>query len=106
MFPYESERNGMTVKMKTQEAKEIYKIRGQTIEPVFGDIKENKGFSGFLTRGIETVRTEFNIICAARNIKRIWVHLQEKNRAIRDSFHRLLQKSQYFIKYHFAVSYT
>src|SRR3989338_1753359 len=53
MLPYEGERNAMIEKMKTDKAKEIYKIRGQTVEPVFGDIKENKGLSAFLTRGIE-----------------------------------------------------
>ena len=105
MLPYEGERNAMIEKMKTDKAKEIYKIRGQTVEPVFGDIKENKGLSTFLTRGIEGVRSEFNIICAARNIKSIWVHLREKSRAVRNSFQRLLKKSQCFIRYHFAVSY-
>ena len=105
MLPYEGERNVMTVKMKTQKAKEIYKIRGQTIEPVFGDIKENKGLSAFLTRGLQGVRTEFNIICTARNIKSIWVHLQEKSRALRNSYQRLLKKSQCFIRYHFAARY-
>ena len=77
MFPYEAERNAMAAKMKTQQAKEIYRLRQQIVEPVIGDIKENKGLRGFLTRGIRTVRAEFNIVCAAVNIKRIWLALQE-----------------------------
>jgi len=82
IFPYEAERNGMIAKMKTPQAKDIYRIRGQTVEPVIGDIKENKGLRAFLTRGIESVRSEFNIICAARNIKRIWNHFQAPKRLI------------------------
>jgi len=82
IFPYEAERNAMIDKMKTSQAKAIYRIRGQTVEPVLGDIKENKGLRAFLTRGIESVRSEFNIVCAARNLKRIWSHFQTPKRLI------------------------
>jgi hypothetical protein len=41
----------MREKMKTPRAKEIYALRSRTVEPVFGDIKENKGLTSFLTRG-------------------------------------------------------
>lgn len=57
--------------MKTSEAKEIYKLRKQIVEPVFGDIRENKGINAFLTRGLKPVKTEFNLICAANNIIRM-----------------------------------
>jgi hypothetical protein len=70
----------MIAKMSTAEAKEIYKVRRQTVEPVFGDIKENKGMTEFLTRGIKSVRSEFNLLCMARNIKRIWTILRDKAR--------------------------
>src|SRR5208283_2737204 len=78
VFPYEKERNAMIAKMGTAEAKEIYKVRQQTVEPVFGDIKGNKGMTEFLTRGIKSVRSEFNLVCMARNIKRIWTSLRDK----------------------------
>ncbi len=77
-YPYEKERNAMTEKMKTKQAKETYKLRAITVEPSFGDIKENKGMRGFLTRGIETVKTEFNLVCAACNLKKTWIELQKK----------------------------
>jgi len=64
--------------MRTAEAQGIYKLRRQTVEPVFGDIKANKGVTEFLTRGIKAVRTEFNLACIARNIKRIWSQLRDK----------------------------
>ncbi len=79
MFPHEMQRNAMTAKMATDKAKEIYKLRQQIIEPVFGDIKENKGMRTFLTRGLKTVRGEFQLICAAVNIKKIWARIRYNN---------------------------
>jgi hypothetical protein len=79
MFPHERERNAMAAKMATDRAQEIYKLQQQIIEPVFGDIKETKGMRGFLTRGIKTVKGEFNLFCAAVNIKRIWARMKDKN---------------------------
>jgi transposase len=78
-FPYERERNAMNEKMNTKKGKEIYKLRAITVEPVFGDIKENKGMRAFLTRSIETVKTEFNLVCTASNLKKIWIELQKIN---------------------------
>jgi hypothetical protein len=50
---------------------EIYNLRRQIVEPVFGDIRENKGVTSFITRSLKTVKTEFNLICTANNIRRI-----------------------------------
>ena len=77
-FPYRIERNAMNERMNTEKGKETYKLRALTVEPEFGDIKENKGMRGFLTRGIRTVRTEFNLVCTACNLKKIWIELQRK----------------------------
>ncbi len=71
-YPEDVELNAMREKMKTVEAKERYRIRKQSVEAVIGDIKENKGVRSFLTRGLEGVKSEFNLICAACNIRRIW----------------------------------
>jgi len=45
MYPCEAEWNAMVAKMKTPQAKEVYKLRQQIMEPVIGDIKENQGES-------------------------------------------------------------
>ncbi len=74
----------MAEKMKTQLAKETYKLRQQIVEPVLGDMKENKGFRAFLTRRIKAVKAEFNIICTALNVKRIWTSLRGINRERRE----------------------
>jgi transposase len=85
-YPYEQERNSMNEKMNTEKGKRIYKLRAITVEPVFGDIKENKGIREFITRGIKTVQTEFNLVCTASNLKKIWISLQKKNSKYRDTF--------------------
>ena len=77
---FEEERNAMVAKMKTREAKEIFRLRAQTVEPTIGDIKENKGVRSFLTRGITAVRAEFNLVCTAVNLKRIWLAAKLKNK--------------------------
>ena len=82
MYPYEKERKAMEEKMQTSEAKEIYKLRKQIVEPVFGDIKENKGITNFLTRGLNTVKTEFNLICSGNNIKRFHKKKQEAEQQV------------------------
>ena len=95
MFPHEVALNGMRMKMKTPEAKEAYKLRQQIVEPVLGDIKENKGIRGFLTRGIQKVKAEFNIICAAMNMKRIWILFKEKKWEKSSFYSRLFFKKSY-----------
>ena len=71
MYPYEKERKVMNEKMQTSRAKEIFKLRKEIVEPVFGDIKENKGITSVLTRGLKTVKNEFNLISTANNISRM-----------------------------------
>ena len=70
----------MREKMKTPGAKEIYAMHSRTVEPVFGDIKENKGLISFLTRGIERVKVEFNLTCIASNLKKIEGLLKENRK--------------------------
>jgi len=60
----------MNDKMETEESKAIYKKRKVIVEPVFGQIK-NSGFRGFSVRGKEKVASEFSLVCATHNIKKI-----------------------------------
>jgi transposase len=78
MYPHEAARNMMIAKMKTQEARELYKLRRQTVEPAIGDLKENQGLRAFLVRGVQGARTEFNLACAARNLRKIWICFKKK----------------------------
>ena len=62
----------MRDKMETDEAKKVYSLRKITVEPVYGNIKQNLGFREFLLRGKEKVKIEFNLVCIAHNLMKIW----------------------------------
>ena len=51
-----------------------YRLRKQTVEPVFGQIKEARGFRRFLHRGMEKVRAEWRFICTAHNVLKLAAH--------------------------------
>lgn len=77
-FPYDEERRTLKEKMKTPKAKKIYNKRKETVEPVFGDIRENKGMINFLTRGLKKAKTEFNLVCIGSNIRRMQTLMYNK----------------------------
>ena len=60
----------ITDKMKTEEAKEMLKKRKGIIEPIFGIFKYDLGFTGFLTRGFESVKAEFSLVSLTYNFRR------------------------------------
>jgi len=63
----------MAHRLKTREGKQLYALRKQTVEPVFGIIKAVLGFRQFLRRGLEAVRQEWTMVCLAWNFKRMAV---------------------------------
>jgi hypothetical protein len=48
-----------------------YRLRKQIVEPVFGQIKQARGFRQFLLRGIKKVRAEWAMICTAHNLTKL-----------------------------------
>ena len=58
--------------LKSKIGKEIYKKRKQTVEPVFGIIKEILGFRRFSLRGEEETNAEWSLVCTAYNLKRFF----------------------------------
>jgi transposase len=48
-----------------------YRLRKQIVEPVFGQIKQARGFRQFLLRGVENVRDEWALICTAHNLLKL-----------------------------------
>ena len=58
--------------MNTPEAKKIYSLRKITVEPSFGNIKQNLGFREFLLRGLEKVKIEMNLVSIAHNLQKIY----------------------------------
>ena len=54
--------------METQEAKAVYRLRGQTIEIVFADLKEHRGFRRFSGHGLTRARTELALEVLVHNL--------------------------------------
>ena len=50
----------MAAKLQTEEGKEIYRQRKKIVEPVFGRMKFNLRFRGFLLRGLDEAGGEFD----------------------------------------------
>jgi hypothetical protein len=48
-----------------------YRLRKQVVEPVFGQIKQARGFRQFLLRGLENVRGEWAMVCTAHNLLKL-----------------------------------
>jgi hypothetical protein len=51
-----------------------YRKRSQTIEPMFGHTKHNRGMSRFHRRGRSAVRTEWRLITATHNLMKLHSH--------------------------------
>jgi len=67
----------MAHRVATQEGRLLYKQRQQTVEPVFGIIKEAMGFRRFSLRGLVKVRLEWTLVTLAYNVKRLF-HLKAR----------------------------
>jgi hypothetical protein len=67
----------MKEKLKTDAGKAVYKLRSQTVETVFGIIKEVMGFRSFGLRGLEKMQGEWELVCMAYNCKRLHKMMQK-----------------------------
>ena len=62
----------MAHRLTTPEGKQLYALRKQVPEPVFGIIKSVLGFRQFLLRGLDRVRGEWSLVTMAWNLKRMF----------------------------------
>ena len=62
----------MQRKLETKAGAAVYATRKFIVEPVFGQIKQARGFRQFLLRGIEKVRAEWALICMTHNVLRVF----------------------------------
>jgi transposase len=62
----------MKQKLKTEAGRELYRMRKAIVEPVFGQIKEWRGFRRFLLRGLQKVRAEWKLICLTHNLLKLF----------------------------------
>ena len=61
----------MRDKLKRAGYRSRYRLRKQIVEPVFGQIKQARGFRQFLLRGIDKVSAEWALICTAHNLTKL-----------------------------------
>ncbi|MGZ6692578.1 MAG: transposase [Solirubrobacteraceae bacterium] len=63
--------NWMRTVLNSDNGRERYAKRKQTVEPLYGDTKHNKGFIRFHRRGRIKVRTEFRLLMMAHNLTKV-----------------------------------
>ena len=61
----------MAAKLASTQGRALYKLRQQTVEPVFGIIKAVLGFTRFSLRGLDKVTGEWDLVTLAYNCKRL-----------------------------------
>lgn len=66
-----SARARMERKLLTKRGKALYKKRGQTVEPVFGQMKGSQGADEFRMRGLDLCNGEWNLHSATHNLKKL-----------------------------------
>ncbi len=71
-----STRERMRRKLTTQRGRRLYEQRRWMIEPVFGDVKENRGIRRFQRRGFDACASEWKLIAATHNLRKLYRHRQ------------------------------
>ncbi len=82
--PREHLMEDMRKKLRTEEGKELYQERMSTVEPVFGQMKQNRGFTEFLLRGKNKAKVEFLIMCTVHNIEKIAGFLKRRAKDVKE----------------------
>jgi len=67
-------RAAMTAKLASDDDKACYAKRKETIEPVFGQLKEQQGARRFLRRGLAACEAEWKLLCGTHNLLKLWRH--------------------------------
>jgi transposase len=76
--PSESRSDGlraaMTAKLQSEDGKARYAKRKQTVEPVFGQVKDVRGARRFMGRGLRACTAEWKLLCGTHNLLKLWRH--------------------------------
>jgi transposase len=62
----------MAAKVQSPAGRALYARRKVIVEPVFGQIKEARGFRRFLLRGLAKIRGEWYLVCLTHNLLKVW----------------------------------
>jgi len=63
--------HAMTIRLRRAGHRSRYRLRKQVVEPVFGQIKQGRGFRQFLLRGLSQVAGEWSLVCSAHNVLKL-----------------------------------
>ena len=74
----------MRRKLRTKRGRARYAKRKVIVEPVFGQMKQGRGFRQFLLRGLEKVQGEWTLICTTHNVRKLWTALVKSDRRVAD----------------------
>ena len=64
----------MEHRLRTEEGAATYGQRSATVEPVFGQLKENRGVRRFMRRGLDAAQSEWSLVCTTSNILKLFAH--------------------------------
>jgi transposase len=70
--PAQQARAMMAAKLKAAAGKALYARRKAIVEPVFGQVKQARGFRRFSLRGLDKVRPEWSFVCATHNLLKLF----------------------------------
>jgi transposase len=65
-------RGAMRAKLQTAAGHAVYALRKAIVEPVFGQIKDGRGFRRFSFRGLRNVQAEWQVICLTHNLLKLF----------------------------------
>ncbi len=74
----------MRAKLNTEEGTEQYQKRMFTVEPVFGQMKQNRGFREFFLRRKRKTKIEFLMMCTVHNIKKIADFMKREGKNLKE----------------------
>lgn len=67
-----SAKEKMARKLRTQRGRKEYARRKAIIEPIFGQIKQCRGFRQFLLRGLPKMKAEWKLVCLTHNLTKLF----------------------------------
>jgi transposase len=68
----------MFAKLASDAGKACYAKRKQTVEPVFGQLKEQQGARRFTRRGLAACDAEWKLLCGTHNLLKLWRHMRHR----------------------------
>ncbi len=71
----------MARKLRSKKGSAIYAQRKAIVEPVNGQIKEDRGLRRFLLRGLEKVNGEWHLIAATHNLLKLFRYRRSQQQA-------------------------